>query len=62
MAYKINFDEEKCVGCGQCVDICPVQVWELADGKSSPVRAEECLGCESCSGVCEQDAISIEED
>ena len=61
MGYKINFDADKCVGCGQCVDICPVQVWELQDGKSAPVREEECLGCESCSGVCEQEAISIEE-
>jgi len=61
MGYKINFDADKCIGCGQCVDICPVQVWELQDGKSAPVREEECLGCESCSGVCEQEAISIEE-
>ena len=40
MGYKIVFDEDKCVGCGQCVDICPVQVWELQDGKSAPVNEE----------------------
>ena len=45
-----------------CVDICPVSVWEMHDGKSDPVNAEECLGCESCTGVCEHDAITIEED
>ena len=61
-AYKITFDSDKCVGCGQCVDICPVSVWEMHDGKSDPVNAEECLGCESCTGVCEHDAIVIEED
>ena len=62
MGYKITFDVDKCVGCAQCVDICPVNVWEMNDGKSDPVNAEECLGCESCTGVCENDAIVIEED
>ena len=45
MSYKIDFDADKCIGCGQCVDICPVSVWEMQDGKSNPVNAEECLGC-----------------
>jgi len=54
-------DEEKCEGCEECVDVCPVEVFEMVDGKSSPVNAEECLGCESCVEVCEPGAISVEE-
>ena len=49
------------LGCGECVDVCPVEVYEIKDGKSEPVNAEECLGCESCVEVCEASAITVEE-
>ena len=61
MAYNVTVDADKCVGCGECVDVCPVEVHELQDGKSNPVNAEECLGCESCVEVCEHGAITVEE-
>ena len=59
--YQITVDPEKCTGCGECVDICPVDVYELQDGKSVPVNADECVGCESCVEVCEQEAITVKE-
>jgi NAD-dependent dihydropyrimidine dehydrogenase PreA subunit len=61
MAFNPVVDEDKCVGCEECVDVCPVEVFEMVDGKSSPVNAEECLGCESCVEVCEEGAITVEE-
>ncbi len=62
MAFNPVVDHDKCIGCGECVDVCPVEVYELQDDKSVPVNAEECVGCESCVEVCEQDAIVVEED
>ncbi|MBO4316959.1 MAG: 4Fe-4S binding protein [Mailhella sp.] len=61
MAYNITVDEDKCVGCGQCVDICPASVYELKGDKTDPVNMDECLGCESCVSVCPNDAIVVEE-
>jgi len=61
MSYNVTVDAEKCVGCGECVDVCPVEVYELKDEKSVPVNEDECLGCESCIEVCEHDAITVEE-
>ena len=61
MAFNPTVDEEKCAGCEECVDVCPVEVFEMQDGKSVPVNAEECLGCESCVEVCEEGAITVEE-
>ncbi|MBW2311572.1 MAG: 4Fe-4S dicluster domain-containing protein [Deltaproteobacteria bacterium] len=59
--YEVEVDQEKCIGCGECVDVCPVDVYEMQDEKSVPVNAEECIGCESCIEVCEQDAITVTE-
>lgn len=59
--FTPTIDAGKCVGCGECVDVCPADVYELQDEKSVPVNSEECLGCESCVEVCEQDAITVEE-
>lgn len=59
--YSVEVDTEKCVGCGECVDICPVDVFELQDEISVPVNEEECLGCESCIEVCEEEAITVTE-
>jgi NAD-dependent dihydropyrimidine dehydrogenase PreA subunit len=59
--YTVEVHEEKCIGCEECVDVCPVDVFEMKDEKSVPVNAEECIGCESCMEVCEQDAITITE-
>ena len=54
---------ENCIKCKytDCVDVCPVEVYEIKDGKSEAVNAEECLGCESCVEVCEVSAITVEE-
>lgn len=57
--YDPVVDPDKCVGCEECVDVCPVSVFEMQDEKSVPVNAEECLGCESCVEVCGTDAIII---
>ena len=59
--YEVEIDTEKCTGCGECVDICPVDVLELQDEKSVPVNIEECVGCESCMEVCEEEAITVTE-
>lgn len=57
--YDVIVDDEKCVSCSECVDICPEEVFELHGEKSVPVNAEDCVGCESCVELCEEEAITI---
>jgi NAD-dependent dihydropyrimidine dehydrogenase PreA subunit len=61
MAFIPTVDEDKCEGCGECVDVCPSEVFELEDDVSKVVNPDECLGCESCVEVCEPGAITVEE-
>lgn len=61
MGYSVTVDVDKCNGDGECVDVCPVEVYELQNSKAVVVNEEECLGCESCIEVCEQGALTIEE-
>jgi NAD-dependent dihydropyrimidine dehydrogenase PreA subunit len=61
MAFTPTVDHDKCTGCEECVDNCPVEVFEIVDEKSVPVNADECLGCDTCVEVCEEGAITVEE-
>jgi ferredoxin len=57
--------EEKCIGCGNCVDLCPA-VFKIDEttGKSEAFDPEACdfaVCCESASENCPVEAIVIEE-
>ncbi len=58
---EVKVDNDKCDGCATCVDVCPVSVFEIKDGKSVPVNVEECLICRACEVQCPNNAIEITE-
>ena len=55
-------DEEKCVACGQCKDVCPADpnVFEIED-KAKVVHPEACTGCGACVDTCPVEAIVLKE-
>ena len=54
-------DKDKCIGCGTCAEICPMQVFDIVNGKAEPVRADQCVGCRACEMQCPAGAITVEE-
>ncbi|GEM_PF-912136 len=52
--YKVLKD--KCDGCGDCVEACPVEAIRLKDGKAV-IDAEGCIDCGECVNECPKEAI-----
>jgi NAD-dependent dihydropyrimidine dehydrogenase PreA subunit len=39
--WEVTVDTKKCTGDEECVDVCPVDVFEMVEGKADPVNADE---------------------
>ncbi len=61
MRNIVKIDEEKCNGCGQCVDACAEGAIEIIDGKAKLVSEVYCDGLGACIGHCPEDAITVEQ-
>ena len=57
----ITIDEEKCNGCGLCVNACHEGAIALVDGKARLISESYCDGLGACLPHCPTDAITIEE-
>ena len=49
---------EKCTGCGLCVNACPVEAISLKNNKAK-VDTEKCVDCGQCVAECPNAAIRI---
>lgn len=56
----IRIDEDKCDGCGLCVNACVEGAIQLVNGKAKLIGESYCDGLGVCIGHCPQDAITIE--
>jgi NAD-dependent dihydropyrimidine dehydrogenase PreA subunit len=59
--WIVSRDEEKCEGCGECVEACPAGILVLENGRVRVTDETACLGCETCVTVCPTGAITIQE-
>jgi ferredoxin len=44
----MHIDKGRCVGCANCVPVCPVGAIYIADDKRATVNTEECVECFTC--------------
>lgn len=57
----IEIDEDKCNGCGQCVDACVESALKIVDGKAKVIKDSFCDGLGACIGECPEGALTIVE-
>lgn len=55
----MRVDEEKCTGCLECIDYCPVGAIREISGGTVTIDEDECVECGCCLrvGICEYEAI-----
>lgn len=56
---ELNFDYDKCNGCGSCEHICPASAIELKDKKPVLITGAQCMACGDCMAICPKEAIRV---
>lgn len=56
---SLSVDEEKCVGCSMCINVCPHQVFSVEQNKVKLLDRDGCMECGACALNCPVDAISV---
>jgi len=57
----VQIDLELCDGCGDCVEQCPMHVFQMVDNKPQAVNEDDCMACCLCETVCPKLAITVTE-
>ena len=53
-------DKKKCIGCGTCVQMCPVGAIKFDQNGQAQIDPKICIKCGTCQAICPVEAIKIE--
>ncbi len=56
---SLALDIDKCTGCGNCIEVCPHNVFKLLDKKALIVIRDACMECGACRINCPAGAIEV---
>lgn len=56
---RFAVEPKRCVGCGECVRVCPVGAATM-HGKKAVIDKRQCIGCGECRTVCPKKAMNID--
>ncbi|MDE6280526.1 MAG: EFR1 family ferrodoxin [Oscillospiraceae bacterium] len=56
---KLKIDAEKCIGCGKCVQLCPMKNISLDAEENHAKPGNQCTMCYRCANRCPTQAITL---
>ncbi len=62
---KVEVDEEACIGCGACSEVCPpaaIDIEKKEDKMTLRFWHSKCIRCGSCKDICPSEAITMSDD
>ena len=57
---SLSLNDEKCVGCGKCAEVCPHGVFSVEEGKARICEKDFCMECGACALNCPAEAIDVD--
>ena len=57
-AVKFFADDDKCIACGKCAEVCPESA--ITVESAAEIDKSKCIGCGECMTVCPTDAIATD--
>ena len=56
---SLEINQDKCNGCGMCINVCPHNVIEMKNKKAVITDKNACMECGACQLNCPQNAIMV---
>ena len=56
----LKLDQEKCTGCGMCLEVCPHAVFRMNTRHVEIQNRDACMECGACSRNCPFNSITVQ--
>lgn len=56
----LRLEQEACIGCGMCLEVCPQEVLAMEHGKARISEPDACMECGACMMNCPVGAIWVQ--
>ncbi|MFH1490147.1 MAG: mercury methylation ferredoxin HgcB [Pseudomonadota bacterium] len=56
----LELNEEKCVGCGMCLNVCPHAVFSMLNSHARIRNRDACMECGACARNCPSGAVTVQ--
>ncbi|MDA8125621.1 MAG: mercury methylation ferredoxin HgcB [Deltaproteobacteria bacterium] len=56
----LALDEQKCIGCGMCLEVCPHAVFGMQERRAQIIDRDACMECGACRRNCPAEAVTVQ--